>query len=189
MMRFVTLTSTLMDTIEYNFPILSFESLVWSGCGGLILGALGSYFTRRDVGALVDKLVRDGIDSPARAITLAEAGFAKNIPVRLALRTGKPLRRMISCANEDTFETKKHGPIRRFFTGEAEHVQTDLTTARFYLTEEMKYRAQTRYDTKGITPLHLLLSVALLIAAAAVALYAAPRLISLLDSFLTSIES
>ena len=53
----------------------------------------------------------------------------------------------------------------------------------------MKYRAQTRYDTKGVTPLHLLLSVALLIAAAAVALYAAPRLIGLLDSFLTSIES
>ena len=188
MMRLVTLTS-LMDTIEYNFPILSFESLVWSGCAGLVLGALGSYFTRRDVGALVDKLVRDGIDSPARALTLEEMGFAKNIPVRLALRTGKPLRRMISCANEDTFAVKKHGPIRRFFTGEAEHVQTDLTTARFYLTEEMKYRAQTRYDTKGVTPLHLLLSVALLIAAAAVALYAAPRLISLLDSFLTSIES
>ena len=84
---------------------------------------------------------------------------------------------------------KKHGPIRRFFTGEAEHVQTDLKTARFYLSEENKYRAQTRYDTKGVTPLHLLLSAALLIAAAAVILYAAPKLVDLLDAFLSTVES
>ena len=186
---FFTLTSTLMYDLGELNPLMSLEVIVWCLCGGLILGALGSYFTRRDASLLIHKLIGDEIFTPDRALTLEEAGMAANLPLEMALRTGKPLRRLLVCVNEEDFPRKKCSFLRRFFTGEAEHVQTDLTTARFYLTEEMKYRAQTRYDTKGVTPLHLLLSVALLIAAAAVALYAAPRLIGLLDSFLTSIES
>lgn len=186
---YTVLGTSLADQIGYNNPILKLESLVWCAAGGLLIGMLLSYFARRDAAALIDVLARQGIDSPEKAITLEQAGLAKNIPLKMALRTGKPLRRLLGCANEDAFAVKKHGPIRRFFTGEAEHVQTDLKTARFYLSEENKYRAQTRYDTKGVTPLHLLLSAALLIAAAAVILYAAPKLVDLLDAFLSTVES
>lgn len=186
---YTVLGASLADQIGYNNPILNLKSLVWCAAAGLLIGMLLSYFARRDAAALIEVLSRQGIDTPEKAITLAEAGLEKNIPLKLALRTGKPLRRLLGCANEDTFPVKKNGPIRRFFTSEAEVVQTDLKTARFYLSEEMKYRAQTRYDTKGISPLHLLISAALLIATAAIVLYAAPKLVDLLDAFLSSLEA
>ena len=183
------LTSNLRYDLGEMNPLMSFEVIVWCLCGGLILGALGSYFTRRDASLLVRKLIEDEIHTPDRAITLVEAGFASNLPLRLSLRTGKPLRRMLVCVNEEDFPKKKYGFIRRFFTGEREGVQTDLKTARFYLPEEVKYRAETRYNVKNVTPLDLLLSVVILIAAGFVAIYAAPKLVDLLGGFLSSFSS
>ena len=183
------LTSNLRYDLGEMNPLMSLEVMVWCLCGGLILGALGSYFTRRDASLLVNKLITDGIHTPEKAVTLEEAGFASNLPLRLSLRAGKPLRRMLLCVNEGDFPTKKCGFIRRFFTGEREIVQTDLKTARFYLPEEMKYRAETRYNVKNVTPLDLILSVAILIAAGFVAIYAAQKLVDLLGGFLSSFSS
>lgn len=183
------LTSNLRYDLGEMNPLMSLEVMVWCLCGGLILGALSSYFTRRDASLLVNKLITDGIHTPEKAVTLEEAGFASNLPLRLSLRAGKPLRRMLLCVNEGDFPTKKCGFIRRFFTGEREIVQTDLKTARFYLPEEMKYRAETRYNVKNVTPLDLILSVAILIAAGFVAIYAAPKLVDLLGGFLSSFSS
>lgn len=186
---FFTLTSDLMYDLGEMNPLMSLEVLVWCLCGGLILGALGSYFTRRDASLFVRKLIVDEIFTPERAITLEEAGLSSNLPLRLSLRTGKPLRRMLVCVNEDDFPKKKCSFIRRFFTGEREIVQTDLKTARFYLPEETKYRAETRYNVKNVTPLDLLLSVAILIAAGFVVIYAAPKLVGFLGAFLSSFSS
>ena len=183
------LTSNLMYDLGEMNPLMSLEVMVWCLCGGLILGALGSYFTRRDASLLIRKLIEDENFTPDRAITLEEAGLASNLPLRLSLRTGKPLRRLLTCVNEADFPKKKCSFIRRFFTGEREIVQTDLKTARFYLPEEMKYRAETRYNVKNVTPLDLILSVAILIAAGFVAIYAAPKLVDLLGGFLSSFSS
>ena len=186
---FFTLTSDLMYDLGELNPLMSLEVMVWCLCGGLILGALGSYFTRRDASLFVRMLIVDEIFTPDRAITLEEAGLASNLPLRLSLRTGKPLRRMLVCVNEDDFPKKKCSFIRRFFTGEREIVQTDLKTARFYLPEETKYRADTRYNVKNVTPLDLLLSIIILIAAGFVAIYAAPKLVGFLGAFLSSFSS
>ena len=183
------LTSNLRYDLGEMNPLMSLEVMVWCLCGGLILGALGSYFTRRDASLLVNKLITDGIHTPEKAVTLEEAGFASNLPLRLSLRAGKPLRRMLLCVNEGDFPTKKCGFIRRFFNGEREIVQTDLKTARFYLPEEMKYRAETRYNVKNVTPLDLLLSIIILIAAGFVVIYAAPKLVGFLGAFLSSFSS
>lgn len=186
---FFTLTSNLMYELGELNPLMSLEVIVWCLCGGLILGALGSYFTRRDASLLIHKMIGDEIFTPDRALTLEEAGFAANLPLEMALRTGKPLRRLLVCVNEEDFPRKKCSFLRRFFTGEREVVLTDLKTARFYLPEEMKYRAETRYNVKNVTPLDLLLSVIILIAAGFVAIYAAPKLVDLLGGFLSSFSS
>lgn len=183
------LTSDLMYDLGEMNPLMSLEVIVWCLCGGLILGALGSYFTRRDASLFIHKLIQDEIHTPDRAITLEEAGLSANLPLRLSLRTGKPLRRLLTCVNEEDFPKKKCGFISRFFTGKQEIVQTDFKTARFYLPEEMKYRAETRYNVKNVTPLDLLLSVVILIAAGFVAIYAAPKLMDLLGGFLSSFSS
>lgn len=183
------LTSDLMYELGELNPLMSLEVIVWCLCGGLILGALGSYFTRRDASLLIHKMIGDEIFTPDRALTLEEAGLAANLPLRLSLRTGKPLRRLLTCVNEEEFPKKKCSFARRFFTGEGEIVQTDFKTARFYLPEEMKYRAETRYNVKNVTPLDLLLSVIILIAAGFVAIYAAPKLVEFLGGFLSSFSS
>ena len=49
--------------------------------------------------------------------------------------------------------------------------------------------AETRYNVKNVTPLDLLLSVIILIAAGFVAIYAAPKLVEFLGGFLSSFSS
>ena len=100
------------DLGELN-PLMSLEVIVWCLCGGLILGALGSYFTRRDASLLIHKLIGDEIFTPDRALTLEEAGMAANLPLEMALRTGKPLRRLLVCVNEEDFPRKKCSFLRR----------------------------------------------------------------------------
>ena len=58
------LTSNLRYDLGEMNPLMSFEVIVWCLCGGLILGALGSYFTRRDASLLVRKLIEDEIHTP-----------------------------------------------------------------------------------------------------------------------------
>ena len=76
------LTSNLRYDLGEMNPLMSLEVIVWCLCGGLILGALGSYFTRRDASLLIRKLIEDEIFTPDRAITLEEAGLASNLPLR-----------------------------------------------------------------------------------------------------------
>jgi len=182
------------DNFELYNPTVTLEMIVWSLVIGLSIGAAASFVNRRIVGDFVRRLLKDGVHSPEAAVTLAETGFAKNIFVRLALRAGKPLRKLVMLANVDELpvrhpsENRVLSALRKFFSLEAEgKTVLDPAAARFYIPEEMRITAELRYEAKGSTLPNLILSVLLLIAVGFAALYLVPELLAMLDGFLTLI--
>lgn len=194
-MRAVLLSSYVYDNFELYNPTVSMDMIVWSLCLGLGIGAVVSFVNRRALGGLVRKLTADGIDTPEKAVTLAEAGYGRNPVVRLALRTGRPLRRMVLCANEEEFVRRRPSEkasarrMRKLFSIEAEEkVVTDFSRARFYIPEDLRCTAETRYDLRGTSVPSLLLSLLLLLGIALAALYLLPELLTMLDNFLSMIR-
>ena len=188
------LMSMAFENFELYNPTISLEMIVWSLCAGLGIGAVASFVNRRIVGDFVRRLLKEGVHTPEAAVTLADMGFSKNLFVRMALKSGKPLRRLVYCGNEDEMvvrhpsDSKFAVGARRLFSVEAEpEIVTDLARARFYIPEDLRITAELRYEAKGTTLPNLILSIVLLIAAGFAVLYILPELLTLLDNFLTLI--
>ena len=64
----------------------------------------------------------------------------------------------------------------------------NFETTKLYMPEEMKYAAIVKYEQKGQIPLFMLiLSLVLLAGAALGVTFAAPKILKVLDNFLTSL--
>ena len=184
-----------MDLSYNNFdvynPTITLDMLVWSICGGIILGAVGTYVNRLVIGRFTKTLLKDEHRTPETAITLEQAGAGKNIFLRHALRTGAPLRKLILCANEDEFappETTKFGrAMRKIFSMDDPEPKTDMAKARFFIPEENAFTAEAKYSEKGSTLPNLILSIILVAAVGFGAKFIIPELFTMLDNFLTII--
>lgn len=190
------LMSLAFDNFELYNPTLSLELIVWSVCIGLAFGAGATYVNRRIVGGFVRRLVKDGANTPETAKTLSEAGYGRNIFVRLALKPGKPLFRAMELANADEMVYRQPSDgraariLRRILSIEAEpKMQLDPDRARFYIPEEKRIAAELRYDAKGTTWPGLILAIILIIAMGFAVLYILPELFTFLDHFITLIEA
>jgi len=191
--NFTTIARTLLlqsgaySVLEESNPLLSLGTVIWGICAGLCVGLIVYYVRIRAIGAFVRALSGAQAFSADKAITLSDAGQANNILLRLSLRQGRPLRRLIALSNEDALTRRpaaggKFSRVwRRIFSmAEAEErVSVDFESARFYLPEETRYRAQIRYDTRGVNLPMLIMGIAVLILAGA----AATRIPELLSAF------
>lgn len=188
------LMSMVYENFELYNPTISLELIVWSLCAGLAIGAAASYVNRNIVGGFVRHLLKEEAHSPEAAQTVEQAGFARNLFVRRALRDGSPLRRVVLCANEESMAVKqpsdRKGAVifRKIFSLEAEPKRIlDLGRARFYIPEEQRIAAELRYDAKGTNLPNLILSLILLAGIGFAALYILPEIFTLMDNFLTLI--
>lgn len=65
----------------------------------------------------------------------------------------------------------------------------DFETAKFYIPEEMKIRAEMRYNQKGTDLVALIICILVFAIVAAAAIWVVPKLLSMLDDFITMITS
>lgn len=131
----------------------SLQIIIWSSFIGTVIGAFALYYQKRVIGAFVRDLLANGAATPGDARTLEELGYGKNRFVRHALRSGSVLRKMIWEA-EDNYTTDERG-VRY----SARTKRMDINTARFYIDESNRIRADLRYSAKGSDFLTLLIGV------------------------------
>lgn len=136
---------------------------------GMILASIATYYTRAVQGKFVRELLKRECLSPETAITLRECGFFCDPTIRRELKNGGALSKVTSLAeppeNADT-------PI-------------DFLSARFYIPEETKYRAELRFESKGSSPLHVILIAVICVAAGAAVFRVLPSLLGLADGLIT----
>ena len=116
---------------------------------GAILAAAMAVYTRSVLGGFVRGLLKEGATSPENAKKLSEIGFFRNAFIRRELAKGVTLRKVVKCCEEEAFEATADAAEQRSARGSKTGFQPDFLTARYYIPEELKYRAEIRFEKKG----------------------------------------
>ena len=90
----------LSELLLYN-GTTSINFIVWSLFIGIVIAIIASLFIRIVFGAFVRNLLKNDIDTPEKAVTLKESGFAKNFIVKIGLKQMNSYNNCIVAITED----------------------------------------------------------------------------------------
>lgn len=152
-----------------NFKLLwedydsSLEKVIICFLVGAVIALLMALYHKRAVGGFVRALLKRGCADETSALTLAELGYGKAVYLFSALKNpDSGLRRVVSLVG-------KEGTV----------TSAELKQLRFYVSEDDRYRAEVRYDTKNSNLFVVIISVAALALAAYLCIKYLPELLSL----------
>ncbi len=162
--------------------------------GILVAGGISVYLKAK-LGGFVRKLIKEGANSPENAKTLYELGYFKNAGIRRELTRGVNLSKVVKSPEEDAFRAAEAEKRTAYEEKQAEdptlppfaevEYKPNFSSARFYIPEDLRYRAEIRYDKKGSgLPLYLLVCF-FTVAAVALLCRFLPDIIQLMDNFIT----
>jgi len=147
---------------------------------GIVLGALGIYYSKNFLGVYVRALLALNATSPESAKTLAETGFAKNKNVRFALSFSASFRKMvcsepISPDAERFIITEKGKKKKRKFT---------LDELKFYIPPEKHIKVDSIYNEEGSSLKIVFLTIVLFLLVAMASFKIVPSLIQMGSNFI-----
>ncbi len=147
-------------------------ALIW----GIILAAIATVYCRRIVGDFVRALIKKEALSPEAGVTLFDAGAFRNTIIRRELCRGAFLRKVVFCREEQDFLAEK---------GKDATYKIDFTKDHFYIPEDLKYRAEIRFNQKGSGWLSVVLTVVLVPVIVGLLCRFMPNILQFADSIIT----
>lgn len=180
----------------------------------LIAVSVMNAYTRQNLGGFIRRLIAEDCLSPDRAKTLSELGYFRSTSIRSALTRGTTLRLVVrraedtaSVSSEDDTETTDEAqenanenietdtdvtksaveetPTTPVSNGVGQGTRIDFLTARFYIPEELKYRAEIRFRTKGSSWWVVALTAVLSVVVAALLCRLLPNVVAFADNLMT----
>lgn len=152
----------------------SMEMVIWCMFIGLMLAAISMFYQKKVIGSFVRALLSANASDQTTAKTLMDLGFARSYPVRSALRKGGALRKLV-WETDDNFLENENG-----IKYSARQTPMDVNTARFYISEENRIRAELRYSAKGSDVFMLIITALVFLMIAYLAVTYLPDLLQLL---------
>lgn len=150
------------------------EMVIWCMFIGLMLAAISMFYQKKVIGSFVRALLSANASDQTTAKTLMDLGFARSYPVRSALRKGGALRKLV-WETDDNFLENENG-----IKYSARQTPMDVNTARFYISEENRIRAELRYSAKGSDVFMLIITALVFLMIAYLAVTYLPDLLQLL---------
>ena len=170
-------TATLIRNIILGFAI------------GIIIASAMSVHTKRGLGGFVRKLISEECHSPESAKTLLELGYFQSFSVRRELKKGVSLGKLIICKEQEDLqknsfnsETNEQKEEKSSF---AESFEIDFSTCHFYIPEDLRYRAEIRFEKKGSTWKSFLITLILTVISASILCLFLPDLFRFADNLIT----
>lgn len=181
----------------------------------LIAVSVMNAYTRQNLGGFVRRLISEDCLSPDRAKTLSELGYFRSTSIRRALSRGTTLRLVVRRADEtetddaqstdETVPAAESDSILENGDGNPDTVsesasaaeetpvskseeqgsRIDFLTARFYVPEELRYRAEIRFRTKGSSWWLVALTAVLSVVVAALLCSFLPDIVAFADNLMT----
>ncbi len=124
---------------------------------GATIATIMMYINKSVIGTVVRELIKSEADSAENALTLSELKLSKNPFVRMALSGRGPLRKLVYEAEDTVNELPDGGHYI------SRQKMLDLKTARFYIPEYNRIRAELRYSAKGSDLVAVIISIILYI--------------------------
>lgn len=137
----------------YEYGGMSVELIIWSLFIGIAIASASVIYIKQVLGSFVRILLEKKAFSPESAVSLEEAGFAKNIFVKNSLR--------------------KKGTLRKTIFSEDEK--------RFYIPEEKAPRAEYVYNKKGNGVVGIIITIFLFAVVAFLCAMIVPKMLELLN--------
>ena len=147
-------------------------AIIW----GIIIAAIATFYCRRMVGEFVRTLIQKEALSPDSAVTLFETGAFHSIVVRYELCRSAFLRKVVFCREEQDFLKEKEGDAT---------YKIDFMKDHFYIPEDLKYRAEMRFEQKGSGWLSVVLTVVLVPIVVGLLCRFMPGILQFVDSIIT----
>ncbi len=160
-----------------NNPLFSLRLAILFTFIGAAIACVAMVYNKQSLGKIVRKLAYDGCTSPEKAKTLEELGFAKSYTVKNAVCRNVTLRRFVKCVEEEEFYAAQAAAAEGSSADKKAAYYIDTKTDRFYLPEELRIRAEIRYERKGSGKISAFLAIALLAVALVLVLLFLPQLL------------
>ncbi len=169
---------------------------------GIFLASLAIIYQKRYLGRFITRLQQKSAFSEENAQTLADLGLARSLLIRHNLQSqGSVMRKLVVpvTQNEPQDATDGEAPTEKCETEQGETQQAekkakkpkislretiDFETTRFYIPENLRYRAEFRFRRRGSTPLLILFSLLTCASLAVIFILFYPDLIRLADNTL-----
>ncbi|MBQ9802911.1 MAG: hypothetical protein IJW51_07585 [Clostridia bacterium] len=136
--------------------------LICGVCIGIVIASLVTLYQRNVPGGFIRAMLRAEAHSPETAKTLAALGYEKNALIRFELKHSTIMQKLVQQATEE---------------GSGEE-------PRYYIPEELKHRAEIRYESKGNGPLQFAVTVVLSVLLALLLVKLMPFVLSMIDAIL-----
>ena len=155
---------------------------------GIVIASILTTYYRHDrgPGGFVRKMLREEIHSPEKAKTLLELGYFRNPTIRRELSRGSALQMVVRCREAEQAnaeQTQPNGDAKRN-TYAQKAFKIDFRTAHFYIPENLRYRADVRFDKKGSGWGLVLATAAIAVIAASVLCWLLPDALHLADNLI-----
>ena len=122
---------------------------------GASLASIMLYFNKTVIGSVVRALLKADAKDADSAKTLAEIGLKNNIFVAAALKKHGALRKLVSEVDDKTVYGSSYYTIE---------TPVKIESARFFIREEHRIRAELRYSAKGSDLFMLIISILVFLA-------------------------
>lgn len=160
------------------------RNMILAVAAGIILATLMTLYNRHGLGGFVRRLIAAEADSPDRARTLMELGYFRSTMIRRELARGTALRMVVRSPEQEAFESGEATAEKPKKGGLAIY-RPNFLTARFYIPEDLRARAEVRFELKGSGWLPALITIGITVIAASAACWFLPDLIQFADNIIS----
>ena len=143
---------------------------------GIIIAAVATVFCRRVEGDFVRTLLKNEAFCPQAGMTLLSTGAFRSVFIRHELCHSAFLRKVVFCREEQAFLEEK---------GKDATYKIDFTRDHFYIPEDLKYRAENRFNFNGSNWMSVVLTVVLVPIFVGLLCRFIPSILQLFDSLIT----
>lgn len=150
---------------------------------GILAACALAIYEKRVMGEFIRTVLKRGATSPETALTLRELGYDNKSSVIRALRGNGLFKDTVFEASDTVeFDKESHAlPVYR--------EKFDPATARFYIPEPLKYKAEVRFEKKGTHIMMLVLAAILFGILLIIALLLKDQVLVLIDQYLEAMRT
>lgn len=156
----------------FNYQGMTLEIVIWSLFIGIIIGAFAIWYSRRLLGVLVRALLASNANTSDSAKSFKELGIKSTLAYKIALRKNSMYRKIVHIADNGIIET-------------ADKAKSNINNMKFYIPEEVNFRADSMYNPKGATLLGAFVAIFAFFIMALLAFIVIPDLIDMVQSLIS----
>jgi len=147
----------------FNYQGLTLEIVIWSLFIGIIIGAFAIWYSRRVLGTLVRALLGSQANATGTAKSFGDLGIKNTFIYKIALRKNSTYRKIVYIADE------------------AADSKSNINKMKFYIPEEVNFRADSMYNAKGTTLIGAVVAIFAFLIMAILTLVVVPDLIKMVQ--------